>query len=204
MPGSLQREWLTDILESAPSLVFLALLRSGINIEAAGWTGAALAAFVLIGFRLYRVRFNPILLGINIHLLIITPLIVTVFELGAPELGNTLVAYSHKAVLITIFLVGCALALLSREGFAGFEGLSPLTVRTYSAILLAASLAAIAWSFTFAEGAIVGIAVPIIALFGLRRLLIARWLDSNKQINGLIAAGGGGAMFTHESTIDTN
>jgi len=33
---SRQREWLTDIVESAPSVIFLALLRSGVDMETAG------------------------------------------------------------------------------------------------------------------------------------------------------------------------
>lgn len=202
MQGSRQREWLADILEGAPSLLFLAFLRSGVDMEIAGWIGTALSAMVLIGFRWCRVRFNPLLLGINVHLLLATPLIVAIFELGAaPELGQALTAYSYKAVLITIFLVGCALALLSREGFVGVEGLSPSAVRSNSAILLAATFAALVWSFGFADGPIMGTAVPIIGLFGLRRLLIARWDDGNNRV-GALATGGGGAMLAQASPSD--
>jgi hypothetical protein len=200
---SLQREWLTDILESMPSLAFLALWRSSIDLEAAGWIGAALAASVLIGFRACKVRFNPILLGINIHLLVATPLIVAVFHLGAPALGKTLVAYSHKGVLVTIFVIGRALTLLSREGFMGFGGLSRSSVTTYSMVLLVASLAAIAWAFSYSGGAIVGIALPVMILFGLRRLLIARWRDGNSKMNELATAVGGAAL-AFDSGIDSD
>lgn len=201
MRASRQREWLTDALEGTPSLAFFALLRSGMDMETAGWIGAALSALVLAGFGLSRVRFNPLLLGINIHLLLTMPLIVAVFELGPPALGDVLVAHSYKAVLITIFLVGCALALLSRDGFVGVEGLPASTVRAYSAILLAATLAAIVWSFGFADGPTMGTAVPVIGVFGLRRLLIARSVDDSNRVGALVAVGGG-SMLAQASSGD--
>jgi len=192
---SRQREWVTDILESVPSILFLALWRSNADMELAGWAGAALAMMVLIGFRLFRVPYNPILLGINVHLLIITPLIVTVFHFGAQELGKTLVASSHRGVLVTVLLVGCALTVFSRRGFIGVEGLPDPTRWTYSSVLLAASIATVVWSFTYTGGPLLAIAVPIMALFGLRRLLIARWLDDgSNRIDGVIAAGAGSAL----------
>jgi hypothetical protein len=177
-------------------------LRSNVDLETAGWIGAALAAAVLIVFRACNVRFNPILLGINIHLLLVTPIIVTVFQLGASDVGETLTRYSYKGVLVTIFVVGLALTFLSRDGFIGHERPSDSTALRYSAVLLLASLAAIAWSFIYGDGAVLGVALPIIALFALRRLLIARLLDSYKI--GGIAAVGGDAMFTHGSEYDAS
>lgn len=175
--------------------MFLALWRSNVDMELAGWVGAALAAMVLVGFRVFRLRYNPILLGINVDLLVTTPLIVAVFHLGAHELGQTLVAYAHRGVFVAIFLVGCFLTIFSRHGFVGVEGLPASSRWIYSSILLAASVAAIAWSFNYSGGALLGIAVPIMALFGLRRLLIARWFDNN-QMGGIAAAAGGAALAT--------
>jgi hypothetical protein len=129
----------------------------------------------------FRVWYNPILFGINVHLLVITPLIVTTFHFGAYELGRMLVASAHRGVLVTVFLVGCALTVFSRRGFIGIEGLPASRRWTYSFILLAASIAAIAWSFAFSGTAFVAIAIPMIALFGLRRLLIARWRDRDDR-----------------------
>jgi hypothetical protein len=37
-----------------PPIIFLALWRSGADIELAGWLGVGLAAIALIGFRLFR------------------------------------------------------------------------------------------------------------------------------------------------------
>jgi hypothetical protein len=192
MRSSQQKDWLTDALESVPSVAFLALWQSQAGLEAAGWTGAALAAAVLIGFRRYRVPYNPILLGINTHLLLATPVIVALYRLGAPDIGRILVGYSHRGVLVTVFLVGCALTLLSQRGFVGLSGLPAGKRQAYSAILLAASAATILWSFVFASGSntLLTIAVPLMALFGLRRFLIARWHDRSHEAGGIMADAG--------------
>jgi hypothetical protein len=186
---SQQREWLTDVLESVPSIAFLALWQGQAGLESAGWTGAALAAAVLAGFARYQISYNPILLGVNIHLLIATPVIVALFRMGAPDLGRMLVGYSHRGVLVTIFLVGCALTLGSPRGFLGTSGLPAARCRAYSAILLAASAATILWSFTLATGSspLLTVVVPLMVLFGLRRFLIARWRDRSNEVDGLVA-----------------
>lgn len=196
MQSSEQREWLTGALESAPSVAFVALWQSQVGLEAAGWSGAALAAVVLVGFRLYRVPYSPILLGINTHLLLATPAIVALFRLGAPDLGRILAGHAYRGVLVTVFAVGLALTLLSERGFLGVSGLPVAKRRVYSAILLAASAATIVWSFGLASrgSTLVTIAVPLMALFGLRRFLIARWRDRSQDAAGLMA--GAGPAFT--------
>jgi hypothetical protein len=70
--GSRQREWLRGILEGSPSILFLLLSQNHFDMRLAGWTGATLAAAVLVGFGVLRVPQNPITLGINMHLLIVT------------------------------------------------------------------------------------------------------------------------------------
>ena len=145
--GSRHKEWLTDILESAPSIIFLALWRSDVDMELAGWIGVALAAATLIGLRLFRIPYNPILLGINVHLVVITPLIVTAYGLGSAEFARALVAGSERSVLVTVFVVGCALTAFSRRGFVGQDNLPATSRWIYSSILLAALAAAIVWSF---------------------------------------------------------
>jgi hypothetical protein len=61
---------------------------------------------------------------------------------------------------------------------------------------LTASTATIAWSFTYKGAPIVAIAIPLMALFGLRRLLVARWHDHKQRSNGLLAVGAGAALAT--------
>lgn len=58
MNQSLQREWLTDILETTPSIVFLALWRSNVDMQLSGWIGAALAATLLVASRYFRIQFQ--------------------------------------------------------------------------------------------------------------------------------------------------
>ena len=169
----------------------------------AGWAGAVSAAVVLIGFGTLRVPQNPIALGINLHLLVITPLIVTLFYLGAQDSGRMLYTFGYRGVLVTIFVAGCALAAFSRRGFIGIERLPATTIRSYSLILLAASAMAIAWSFTFKGPASVAVAIPIMALFGLQRLLIARWLDRNGQSDGSLLLAPGSALTGGDSSEAT-
>lgn len=181
MAGSRQREWTASVLESAPSLIFLALWRSGLDVAFAGWIGAALASAVLIGFRHFRLPYNPILLGINAHQIVFTPLVVASFELGAVGLGRTLFASAEGSVLVAVFVVGCGLTAFSPRGFIGADGLGAPTRRIYSLVLLTAAAAAIPWSFTHLGQTLLSVALPLMLLFGLRRLLIARWQDRTER-----------------------
>lgn len=195
MSTSLQRAWATDIVEAIPSVVFLALWRSDMDMQLAGWIGAALAAIQLIGFRYFRLQYNPIMLGINIHLLIITPLIMAAFTAGAREFSDMLVAHSYRGVLITVFLVGCGLTLVSPKGFIGIDNLSRTDCWKNSGILLAASAVAIAWAFNYTGGTLLAVGAPMIGLFGLRRFLVARTIDGSNQIDGIVALGAGSTLL---------
>ncbi|KZL18800.1 hypothetical protein PsAD2_02316 [Pseudovibrio axinellae] len=162
-----------DVIEALPSLAFLSLLRLGMELELAGWIGAGLAAAALLYLHWAGARYNPILLGINVHLLIVTPVIVAIFKLNATALGEALTSYSYQGVLITIFVVGVALTLTSRHGFIGLEGASS-SVKRQSLFLLLAALCGIVWSFTYGGASFVGVAVPIISLFVIQRVVRAR------------------------------
>ncbi len=201
MKQSLQREWLTDILEATPSIVFLALWRSNVDMQLSGWIGAALAATLLIAFRNFRIQFNPIMLGINVHLVIITPLIMAAFYAGAREISDALVAHSYRGVLVTVFVVGCALTVFSQRGFIGTDGLTKRSRWKYSGLLLTVSAATILWASTFTGGDLLAVAVPMVGMFGLRRYLIARALDTN-QISG-IAVLGTGSLLAAGQDIDS-
>ncbi len=190
---SMQREWLTDIVESLPSLVFVALWRSGADQELTGWIGAALAACMLVGFRVCRWRFHPVLLGINIHLLVVTPLIVGLYRFGMPAWGDAIVEVAYKGVLITIFVTGCAL-IFTRRGFIGVDG-APGVHRPYSLTLLLASAITILWSFFLAGGGpLTTVALPVMGLFGLRRFLLARLADRDGAAGVLAPVGAGAAL----------
>lgn len=194
MSKSHQREWFADLLESLPSLAFLALWRTGSELEFAGWSGALLAVAVLLGFRARRFRFHPILLGINIHLAVITPLIAVLFRFGAPDVGSILAAHSYNAVLITVFVTGCCLALFSCTGFIGADGLSRTTARFYSVLLLIACASGIVWAFASEGGPFAAVGLPLVGLFALRRLLIAHAIDKGANAIGPVAIASGGAL----------
>ena len=49
----------------------------------------------------------------------------------------------------------------------------------------------IAWSLTYKGPPLIALAIPIMVLVGLRRLLIARWLDRNGRGGGLLAVATG-------------
>lgn len=177
MAGSQQKGWLTDTLESLPSIVFLVAWRGGGDIAFAGWLGSASALALLLGFRFYRMPYNPILLGINLHLVAITPLIVASFHLGATDLGRLLLRSSESGVLVSVLLTGCLLTLFSSRGFVGNDAMPRHPRLKFSAILLAATAILIPWSFAHAGQTLVSLAVPFMVLFALRRFLIARWQD---------------------------
>lgn len=158
---------LAELLETAPSLVFVLLWRGTGDLEAAGWVGCVLALAVLIGFRVRKIPFDTILLGINIHLAVITPLIVGLYALGASSGARSIEDHSYPAVLITIFLTGCVLTFCTGTGFVGVRGPS----RHRSWILLAASALAVVWGMQVAGGTLVTVGVPVIGLFVLRRVL---------------------------------
>ena len=66
--------------------------------------------------------------------------------------------------------------------------------------MVAAAGLAIIWGFAFAESALVAVTIPLAALFGLRRLLIARICDGTGSANGVVAVGAGSAVWTGVGT----
>jgi hypothetical protein len=161
--------WVT-VVEAAPSIAFALMWRATGDLEAAGWLGAVLAFAVLLGFRIARIPADTIYLGINLHLAIITPLIVGLYRLGWSQPARLIEAHSFPAVLVTIFLTGCALTLWSQRGFIGQPGLP----RRSSLLLLAGSAAAILWWGIVGGPDLVAVGLPIIGLFVLRAAILRR------------------------------
>ena len=188
MSVSRQREWLIGALEGVPSIVFLALWRSGIDLQIAGWTGSILAAALLIGFRRYSQPNDTIVLGINLHLLIATPLIEAVYRLGGTDLALALIAAAQSGLLVSILAVGAAQTVLSPRGYIGDTALAPRRRRLYSLALLAATAAAAAWSLANHGNPLLAFALPLMALFALRRFLIARARDRSDNPAPTLAA----------------
>ncbi|WP_116087621.1 hypothetical protein [Tropicimonas sp. IMCC34011] len=162
---------LRPLFENAPSLAFFALLRQTGDLRIAGWCGALLAAIVSAAYLSRRLRPHPIVLGINLYLIVITPLAEGMLLLGRDALADSLVAQSQSLVLVAIFATGLVLTL--REG-GGFVGVPGPDARRRSLILLAVSLAGIVWTFTAEATRFVETGLPILALFATRHVLIAR------------------------------
>lgn len=89
MSSSGESSWQLDLFEAAPSI------QSSGDLELAGWVGAAFAAGVLVGFRVRRMPYSPIFVGINLHLAIMTPLIV-----GLNRLPDDPDRKSHRGQLL--------------------------------------------------------------------------------------------------------
>ncbi len=179
MDQSRQRALFYEIVESVPGIAFVALWRSDVPIEISGTVGTLLAAAALIFLKARGQRFSPIVLGINLHLLLLAPGYVLAVYGGFPFLGDMLASAEEAGVLVAIFLVGRGYTAFSKGGFIGAEWLELQDRRMYSAGLLVLAGAAIPWSFAYLGNALVSIALPLMVLFGVRRFLLARAADRN-------------------------
>lgn len=172
MSSSGESSWQLDLFEAAPSIAFALILQSSGDLELAGWVGAAFAAGVLVGFWVRRMPPSPIFVGINLHLAIITPLIVGLNRLQMTQIANRIEANSYTAVLLTIFITGCALTLFSRGGFIGSQALPRQSIVTWSVVMLVASLASIIWALFAGQSGFLAVGLPIVGLFALRRAIL--------------------------------
>ena len=184
MANTQQKQWLADILESLPSVIFILVWRQGGDLETAGWAGSALALVVLVGFALLlKTRMHPVLLGVNLHILIATPLIVSLFRSGETRLAEVLVSYSYSAVLLTV--TGIGLSVFSRAGFGGVADLPRRLRLRLSLLMLAVSAAGAAWALAVPDAGVLPVVITLTGLIAGRRFLLARWAD------GKIARGEG-------------
>ncbi|MEO1111989.1 MAG: hypothetical protein AAFY05_06635 [Pseudomonadota bacterium] len=174
-----QQQWLLDIFEGLPSVAFLLVWRQSGDLEFAGWCGAALALISFVLFLAVKSKMNPVLLGVNLHLLIVTPLIVGTFQLGFTDLGALLAAYAHSAVLLSVFVAGLCLTVFTKRGFIGSAGLPALQKRRYCLVMLAVSASGMMWAMSTPESSLVPVIVTLTALIGGRRFLLARQADNS-------------------------
>ena len=190
MNSTNQKELLRDILQGAPSLAFLVSWQSGLDIELAGWIGSISAALVLGGFQLRSIRQDPITVGINIHILLITPLVVSLFAVGADDIGRALFAYAYPGVFATMLVVSAA-QVAFRMSLMRASAPGDRDVLQSIIILAVISLAGI-WAITQPGSPLTQVALPIMAVFGSRRFLIARRDD--KRTGGMATIAGGPAL----------
>jgi hypothetical protein len=181
-----QKRWLTDLMEGVPSIVFILLWRQSGDLEFAGWIGSALCLFVLSALIGMRVRMHPILVGVNIHILLATPLIVCVFRLGFDGLGDVLAEYAYGGVLVTVFAVGLAQMLVSRSRFSALENVTDRAQLIHSAVLLAICASGAVWALLTPGSRFVPVVVTIAALIIGRNFLQARLSDKSAGAGVLV------------------
>ncbi|WP_306145659.1 hypothetical protein [Roseibium sp. MMSF_3412] len=174
-----QQQWLQDIFESLPSVAFLLVWRQSGDLELAGWCGASLALMSFVLFHAVKSKMNPVLLGVNLHLLLVTPLIVGTFRLGLTDLGGFLAAYAHSGVLLSVFAAGLCLTVFTKRGFVGSAEMPPEQKWRYSMVMLAVSGAGMVWALSRPESSLVPVIITLTALIGGRRFLLARQADNS-------------------------
>ncbi|MCK7612647.1 hypothetical protein [Roseibium sediminicola] len=177
MAQSRQTQLILDLLEGLPSIGFILLWRQTGDLELAGWIGSGLAATVFAAFALLKGRMHPVLLGVNCHILLVTPLIVGLFRFGGSEIATLLVPYSYGAVLLTVTLVGVLLTLFTRSGFAGIPELTARLRLRLSLMMIAVSAAGTAWALSAPDKALLPVVATLTLLIVGRRFLLARWAD---------------------------
>ena len=177
MAASQQRRWVEALAENAPTVVFFALFATVDDLRIIGWATCFAALAIVTAYLLRWVSANTILLGINVYLLAITPLIETLLLLGHEASARLLIDIVQPLMFTSIFTTGVVLTAVSKRGFIGLEVSSRRGSIMYSAMLLAVSCAAMIWPFAIEGDRIVQMGLPLIALFGAQRLLIARLQD---------------------------
>ncbi|MEX0316870.1 MAG: hypothetical protein AB3N21_02900 [Ruegeria sp.] len=190
MPGTQQKRLLLGIFENLPGLSFLILSQASGDLRLAGWIGAVLAGFVCATYIKHILDPHPILLGINVFTVGITPLIEGLFLLDMPHQAQWLVQNVDTAVLSSVFLIGLALTLFAPNGFLACRTETRRQTLIYSAVLLAASGTGIIWSAFVDASPLLSLAMPLSLLFGLRQYLCAGLSDRQSLNSGLTALPG--------------
>ena len=192
MPSPRQSEMLKNIGESAPALVFVAFWQAGWGMDLAGWTASGVAAVVLAVFWIRKVSPDPICLGINLHILLITPVIVGMIAAGYAEMGQTLAAFAYPAVFATMFLTGLITILLGRSLVRGSSRATAF--RGGNLALLALMVAGGIWAMTYEGAPLLQVALPVMGLFLTRRYLLARSADRSEGSHAVLISGSAGGF----------
>lgn len=172
-----QTDLVLGVVENAPTILFLGLLKSGMGLDVAGWTACVAAAAVFALFHALGRRADTIVLGINVNFLVMAPAVVGAFAVGQEEIARWLVALGETGAVASVFLVGAVLTLASPRGFVGAEGIGRAATRRNSIALLVLAGGALAWSAAHTGQEWLSIVLPLIVLFTARRFMLARIAD---------------------------
>jgi|GEM_PF-1354175 len=186
MSSSHQKQWIADLLEGLPSIVFILLWRQGGDLETAGWAGSALALGVFVVFGVLKVGMHPVLLGVNLHILVATPLIVGLYQSGHGTIADLLAGYSHGGVLLTVLLAGIGQAVFRKGGYVGFMEIPVRSQRRISLLMLVISGFGAVWALSTPDSSFVPVLVTLTVLIVGRRFLLARWADRRSSEGAVI------------------
>lgn len=186
MVESWRMRWLTDLMEGLPSVVFIVLWRQSGDLELAGWAGSAAAFGVLAVLAAIRVRMHPVLIGVNLHILLATPVIVGLFRIGQADIGAVLASHAHGGVLVTVLIAGLVQTILRDDGFSALPGVARRTQIFWSCVFLGVCALGAVWALSRPESTLVPVAVTLTVLFLGRNFLKARSMDHGRT--GLAAA----------------
>ena len=187
MPGNNQKRLLLEMFENLPGVSFMVLFRTTGDLQLAGWVGTVLAAAVCVTYARNVLRPQPILLGINIFMITITPLIEGLVLAGYRDATTLLIGNIATLVLMSVFVTGLILTAFAPNGFLSYQPSSTNQKRTHSLVLLIVCAFGVVWSQFAGGNYLVSLAVPLMMLFGVHQLLRAGTTDQQSR-NGAVLA----------------
>lgn len=200
MNHSKQKRFITDLLEGLPSIVFILLWRQSGDLEAAGWAGS-LAALCVLGLMLYlKTKPHPVLVGVNIHILLASPVIVGLFRFGDIEVARFLSAHAYPAVLLTVLLTGIWQTLFSSKRFSALDDVSDAVQLRFSLALMVVCALGAVWALATPGSSFVPVVGTLTALIVGRNFLQARFSDKNGT--GSLVVAGGAASHDRAGSAD--
>lgn len=187
MPGTIQKRLLLEMFENLPGIAFMLLFRATDDLQLAGWVGTVLAASVCVTYVRNTLRPQPILLGINVFMVAITPVIEGLIMLGYRNAATLLTENIATLVLISVFVTGAILTRFRTDGFLNYQTSGTKQKRAHSAVLLFVCAIAIVWSLLAGDNYLISLGIPLMVLFGVHQLLRAGTTDQQAR-NGAILA----------------
>lgn len=161
-------------LEYAPSAAFLAAFMLSDDLRIAGWSGAGCALLNCFAYARRTVSPHSLFLGINLYLLMITPVIEGLYAANCASWASALSECARPLVFLSIFLTGSVLSLRAPTGFLLAPQVDDTAVKRTNTLLLIASGTAAAWALVYDHNAALQLAVPMTLLFALHRTLKSR------------------------------
>ena len=188
MLGHQQKRFLTGVLENLPGLSFLILSRAGDDLRLAGWAGTVLAATVCFAYVRRILHPHPVLLGINVFMVAITPLIELLHLWNNAPVAMLLLGNLDTLVLGSVFLTGLMLTAFTRNGFLAHPAETKKKTRIHSAFMLTVCAAGVAWSLAAGDNHLLSLVLPLSLLFGMQQFLTAGASDRQSRHDAVLAA----------------